>query len=951
MKRLFFAIALVAGTHLCIAQCDGYYEMDAPGIASINYNSVRLTWPFHVNNSSSYIELRATDGSWYIPNQQINASQTESTLSLQSATLYTARVVVNWGCSVPVCDPSDDPDCNGRAEGIIYSPARSFWTQPDLPTYNVSACSATTTSITVAWNRPAGEIHGYLVDISTHPEFPQGSYVVQNEDIEDENTPIYTHPGLTPGTNYYYQVRAYNASGTANRWQEWETVPVIPTLTLKPQAQGASDIRGTSFKANWNAPTGIVNHYRMDVATNEAFTAPLILNNVQVNGTSKIVEGLTAGTRYYYRIRAVNSSGPSANSEVIQILTVPAAPTALDVSSVTASSFRLDWFAPPSATHYDIYVARDQNFTDPVTGYNPKVVTTTFETVAGLSASTRYYVKFRARNAPLSSQNPGSELVTRTVVTLAAGSNPLALTNLVSPDKHTTNDQQTISVRVERAIGPVVTFYHKRAADTRYTSEVIMSVGDRYEVTVADSWLDEFGMNFYFEATDETFQKAYTNSELIKTSIPMVTVPLSRFGKETKNYQIISVPYTLDQTHIRDIFERVMGSYDRKKWRIVQYRDGDNVDFDGGLASENLVQGQGYWFISASEVTLDIGAGVSFGNSTQKSFLLNLKAGWNQIGNPFPFDLSWQSVLDANDNPEGVGKLVVFDSDSFVEDDILKVFGGGFVFADEEVQILFTVGLPRALLRKSTETKVDLLSEVSLLHWMLPIELQQGDVKNRLAGIGMHPQADNAKDPLDRVTLPRLDDYLEFNSRHTGYPYSFSRDVVRSQSEYTWHYNLQSSGDRPVTLRWNSAVAANLAGQLILYDQTNHTVLDMAGSDTYTTTPNSQISIHLTPERELDVFRLELGKAYPNPFTDQITIPFDFLKTKTSSAITTIYDLAGKVIWQGQSVNNTQDGIRSITWDGIAHSGKAVSPGLYLYTVVVQGETEKATFQGKILKR
>jgi hypothetical protein len=40
-------------------------------------------------------------------------------------------------------------------------------------------------------------------------------------------------------------------------------------------------------------------------------------NNITVNGTSKIITGLTPGAIYYYRVRAVGSNGISANSNVI----------------------------------------------------------------------------------------------------------------------------------------------------------------------------------------------------------------------------------------------------------------------------------------------------------------------------------------------------------------------------------------------------------------------------------------------------------------------------------------------------------------------------------------------------------------------------------------------------------------------------------------------------------
>jgi outer membrane protein assembly factor BamB len=91
-----------------------------------------------------------------------------------------------------------------------------------------------------------------------------------------------------------------------------------------PKAETANQVKATSFTARWHNVNGATG-YRLDVATDPAFVEYLPgYENLDVgNVTIRNVTSLTPNTNYYYRLRAYNGNGTSANSNVIRVKTKP----------------------------------------------------------------------------------------------------------------------------------------------------------------------------------------------------------------------------------------------------------------------------------------------------------------------------------------------------------------------------------------------------------------------------------------------------------------------------------------------------------------------------------------------------------------------------------------------------------------------------------------------------
>ena len=86
----------------------------------------------------------------------------------------------------------------------------------------------------------------------------------------------------------------------------------------------------------------------------------------------------------------------------------PGAPTALNATNITATSFTANWSSVTGATGYQLDVATNSSFTNYVNGYqNRDVGPVTSWTVTGLTRNTFYYYRLRAYNdnGPSSNSN------------------------------------------------------------------------------------------------------------------------------------------------------------------------------------------------------------------------------------------------------------------------------------------------------------------------------------------------------------------------------------------------------------------------------------------------------------------------------------------------------------------------------------------------------------------
>ena len=200
----------------------------------------------------------------------------------------------------------------------------------------------------------------------------------------------YTNTGAKAGTTYYYRVKAVNDAGLS----PYSNVVSgkVKSVTPKPAAPvvkiGHSATSGKPM-LTWNAVSGATS-YKVYRATSQKGTYSLLGT---VTTTSYTNTGAKAGTTYWYKVKAVNSAGESAYSNVVSGKTTV---TTLTMGhSASSGKPQLTWKAVSGAASYKVYRATAKN------GAYSVINTTNALTYTntGAALGTTYYYKVEALDA------------------------------------------------------------------------------------------------------------------------------------------------------------------------------------------------------------------------------------------------------------------------------------------------------------------------------------------------------------------------------------------------------------------------------------------------------------------------------------------------------------------------------------------------------------------------
>jgi phosphodiesterase/alkaline phosphatase D-like protein len=270
---------------------------------------INLAWTDNATDESGFVLERApTNAFASITTIPLGANVTSyADTGLAASTTYFYRIRAT--------NPQGDSANSNTASATTSAPVA-----PAAPT-SLVATAQSSTSIGLTWLDNATSETGYVVERDT-----TNAFVAPVSVSLPANTTAYASTGLTASTTYYYRVKAVNGatssgySNTANATTSAaSTPPAAPTgLTATAQSSSAINLAWTDNATNESG-------YVLERDVSSIFPSQVV-RNLAANVTSYADTGLAASTLYYYRVRATNGSGPSANSNVASATTQASAP-------------------------------------------------------------------------------------------------------------------------------------------------------------------------------------------------------------------------------------------------------------------------------------------------------------------------------------------------------------------------------------------------------------------------------------------------------------------------------------------------------------------------------------------------------------------------------------------------------------------------------------------------
>jgi hypothetical protein len=932
---------------------------DSFAAAENETSEVELSFPAanSIANAAGYIILRRSDGtdpdvSGITDGSAIGATPATGTVlaTVITSTAATAFTDTNLQPGTPYnyaiipfgYDGTNAGTYNYRTSGSpLTSSAVTLTDAPAL--HAVEAIS--NSGFTASWNAVTNA-SSYSIDVSTSNDF--STFVGTYNDMLIGAGASYAVSGLAPGIRYYYRVRSNNSVGAASADSQ---VGSVITLPADPTALDATDITTTSLVARWNAVDGADN-YLLEVSQDNflTFLPGYGPKTIEPAETSEAVSGLTAGTVYRYRLRAVNASGVSENSNVISQVTIPLKPGKPVVVDVTESNFLGEWEASPGADHYEVDISQDENFSTFVAGYEGKALTKTEIVATGLTAGGVFYFRVRAVNTGGKSEISEATTVlldgyeaSPLLVTVTDFNNGVFSVGSASIDisGQVTNDPKIKVSKVE--------LLYKGITETAFRSTPVSFSSNSYQITIPAEQLDDLGLEFNVKVVDAADRTAETGVKMIYKNFSSANSPVfinRKFSGKYKDYRIVAMPYMLKNNSIEALFEK-LGQYDPRAWRFGHYQDGKTLETRKGILT--IERGLGYWFNAKYNdvLRLQTGEGEVAKNHAGEPFKLSLSQGWNQIGNPYPFAVNWDDVRDANPGISGIGNLYQWESGAYREQNLLSPYTGAFVYAEEAAtSLIFPVTLRTSSGgRTGSNGRTISAADIGKESWHIRLKVNTGQARYEVGGFGMHPEASLSKDAFDAVALPKFFEYVDVNFPHPESRFAaFSRDIVPTDQEFKWSFAVETNlKDSESTLSWDNSRFGENDAQLYLLHVNTGALINMRSESAYTFKTQGgkeNFNIYFTREnKEFSPEVLVIGKPYPNPSRE--TVSFNVVLPEANDRYhveMTAYDPLGRPV--KQILNSIMPGgVHRVVWNADRDDGHKVSPGLYLLRAVVNGKS------------
>ncbi|MFA6455481.1 MAG: DUF4350 domain-containing protein [Bacteroidota bacterium] len=429
----------------------------------------------------------------------------------------------------------------------------------------------------------------------------------------------------------------------------------------------------------------------------------------------------------------------------------------------------------------------------------------------------------------------------------------------------------------------------------------------------------------------------------------------AKMPEKTPNevYQLISIPFDLENLDILSVLKNSLGEINPLKWRLFgkydpvakKYREFPSAGFT------SFARGEAYWLITRGEFNLNFGTATIL--PAQDYYSIRIGPGYSMIGNPFPYRVSWKNSRIGDSVQTVLWRFDPHINDFVSETSALEPFVGYFVknLSTDSVTIFINP-------TSDGLGKQDGSSQTVEYEWQVKVKASSGKAMDAENIAGVSPNARVELDRLDVAEPPTTPtDYITVRftnpgwSRHAG---SYAVDIRPANPDgIVWEFDVTSAkAQAKVQLSFDRG--GDFPGNFSLYlvDGVQEQVIRMDKAFQYEFTMQKSekrrafrllagtqefIEQH-TNGIPLVAIEYELQQNFPNPFNPNTFIHYSIGHSGTVQL--EIFNVLGQKVRQ---LKNENQAIGSYTaeWDGKDDEGQAVASGVYFYKVTVLNNGDK----------
>jgi hypothetical protein len=346
---------------------------------AVSSSQINLKWTDNAGNETDFLIQRSADGNTFTDLGTVPPNTTAySHTGLSAGTRVYYRVWARRGAQV------------SRASTNVADATTPALPQPPAAPTNLAATAVSSSQINLSWTDNSTNELGFEVERSTDGiSFSKIATITAN---------TFPNTGLAAAARYYYRVRAVNNAGPSGYSNVASATTSAPPLQVPtaPSGLSAAAVSSSQINLTWADNSNNETGFEVERSTDGVSFSKIADN--QPNTFSNT--GLSASTKYYYRVRAVNQAGASGYTNVASATTsappvqVPAAPSNLSATAVSSSRIDLSWTDnSDNETGFEVDRSTDGISFSKIADSQSNTLSNT-----GLPASTKYYYRVRAVN-------------------------------------------------------------------------------------------------------------------------------------------------------------------------------------------------------------------------------------------------------------------------------------------------------------------------------------------------------------------------------------------------------------------------------------------------------------------------------------------------------------------------------------------------------------------------